>query len=237
MTPKVPANKTKTNNTPSSSLKNAFSQGYSLQLQGLTIELMVLAYNQMYNAGHYKKNTIENQYTAQLVGYMELNRPQFERITRNVWHIEREHQHDPDDVILGNTNPNEAKRIDIVVYSWKPGKSKFRYALEAKRIAENDNDLIEYYITKGLLDRFLNHQKNYSNNDPYGGMIGFVIQGSHSSIVTYLNNEINSHPTIKNEILTPAKPILGFSSIYESTHTGPITGTPLRITHLMMKFY
>ena len=70
-----------------------------------------------------------------------------------------------------------------------------------------DTKLIKFYIKNGLIDRYLNQKKDYAAGQPWGGMIGYILQGSHTTIVDKLNEQIDKQLKRPTEHLHIDRPI------------------------------
>ena len=109
------------------------------------------------------------------------------------------------------------------------------FPFECKRIIEGDMDLIKLYISDGLIDRYLT-TKDYSAKNSWGGMIGYILQGTHTAIVTKLNEQINFLLNRPTEFLERAEPIADFEAIYKSQHKRLNQTNLLVITHIFLAF-
>lgn len=116
------------------------------------------------------------------------------------------------------------------------GKFK-EYIHNPKKLEKND---LKY--DDGGMFRFLSNK--YSQNQKYGGMIGFVKVKDISILKNNLKEEIkilkipnndNDYGQMVNEHFLEEK-ILNFENSFQSNHTR-IDGTPIHLYHLLFHFY
>jgi len=200
------------------------------------LALVVQAYKKMYEEKCYPLKEHEPWFSAILFGYMEELCQEYENITGHPWQVTREYFNDNKQILKGEKDPNAAPRIDIVIACWRLGHKRIRFPFESKKIMENDADLIRLYIKEGLIDRYLNSAKDYSTGRPWGGMIGYILQGSSNTIIEKLNKQIDRQRGITTEYLTLDKPIGDFEAIYKSRHQRSVETDILTITHLFLLF-
>ena len=203
----------------------------------LVLKLILKAYKKMCEERCYPEVRHEVWFSAVLEGYIDRLCPEYERLTRHHWHVMREKPNDDERIRTGQSDPKAAPRIDIVITCWKGlGGQRMKFPFESKRLAENDSDLIRWYIQKGLKDRYLNEAKDYSAGLSWGGMIGYILQGSHYAIVDKLNDQVNKQLSGFAEHLVIDQPIEGFDAIYRSRHQLTSDTDILTIVHLFLPF-
>ena len=212
----------------------ALSDQIRAGLEQRVIELVTIGYNKMCDNGRYHLGWKENKFTAVLKGYIDKQCRTFSRKTGMQWYLDREGYHDNDDVIDGDGDPDKVPRIDIIILTWLDYE-KISFPFECKLIGEDNSTLIRLYIQKGLKDRYLT-AKDYASGDSWGGMIGYVLTGSHKAIVEKLNVQIDKQLEDPNAHLKGHSPINNFDAIYVSSHQHPTTARPLVVTHLLLSF-
>ena len=162
--------------------------------------------------------------------------PEYARLTGQIWDVVREYYHDTEQVRKGQANPRKVPRIDIVISTWMAiGEKKLKFPFECKLLDENKNELIKLYVKEGIIDRYLT-EKDYSSAQPFGGMIGYILQGKHEALVTKLNEQIDHLLNRPTDYLRMQQPIEQFEGIYHSLHQHPKLDGVLVITHLLLSF-
>lgn len=208
-------------------------EGYDYRVIELVIGLVIQGYRSMCEENCYPDVDEEERFSAILTDHIEQYCPVYSSSTRQQWDVRREHPLDDERVRRGQANPRKVPRIDIIIVRWAArGKSKNIYPFECKRLDESDATLIRLYVQEGLQDRYLTKGKNYADQQLWGGMIGYVLRGSHETIVTKLNEQIKVHLGERSQSLQRHSPIGDFGSIYISEHQHPAGIGLLSITHL-----
>lgn len=206
-------------------------------IEARVLILIIKAYKNMCEEKCYPSVKHEIYFSAILKRYIERLCPEYEKVTRYSWDVIREGVHDNEAIQTGQADPNAAPRIDIVIKCWKPlGGQRWRFPFESKNLIEGDNELIKKYIKEGLIDRYLNSSKDYASGKPWGGMIGYILEGSSDVIVNKLNLQIEKQIGNPVEYIALDKPIEGFQNIYKSMHQRSFNSNALIITHLFFDF-
>lgn len=201
------------------------------------LRLVIKAYKKMQLERRSPTVRDEVWFSAVLFGCMDELCPEYEKITGYNWDVKREPVHDSEQVLQGQANPNASPRIDIVVTCWKGlGATRVKFPFENKRLLESDTDLARLYIKEGLIDRYLNKEKDYASGQLWGGMIGYILQGSHVNIIDKLNKQIARQLGNSDECLLLDKPVDDFDLIYKSQHKHPNMDGLLTITHMLLYF-
>ena len=205
-------------------------------IEPLVLALIINAYKRVRDNKVYPLKEHEVWFSTTLVPYMEELCSEYENITGQPWSVTREHVHDDEQMRKGEKNPNAATRIDVVITTWKLGRQKTKFPFECKRISENDTDLVRLYIEEGLIDRYLNKAKDYAVGQSWGGMIGYILQGSLDTIIDKLNKQVKRQRENISEYLILDKPIENFEAIYKSRHQHLDEADVLTITHIFLPF-
>ncbi len=219
------------NENSSTNLEDQISAGLLYRV----LELIILGYRRMSKNGRFNMAWKENKFSAVLTGNIKKDCQQFSKLTHQNWDIKREDYKDDETIIEGEGDPDMAPRIDIVIKTWTADYEEIRFPFECKRIAVNDSGLIRLYVEKGIIDRYLT-EKDYSREQPWGGMIAYILRGSHPAIAVKLNEQIDRQGASSGEHLKLQNPIAQFSAIYNSLHPHPKKPYPLTITHLLLSF-
>lgn len=199
----------------------------------LALRLIIRAYQRMKEKPE-KRN--EEWFSAILKRHIKEICSSYALETGIQWEVIREEPHDDELISMGKRDPRKAGRIDIVVICWPKLGKRAAFPFESKKIAEDDNNLIKLYIEEGLVDRYLNIAKDYASGQSWGGMIGYILQGSHINIVDKLNMQVDKQLGNPAEYLLLDKPIDDFDLIYKSQHKHPSIDAMLTITHILLYF-
>jgi hypothetical protein len=203
----------------------------------LVLKLIIQAYRKICEEKRFPRKRHEEWFSAILKGCIEELCLEYSKATGHHWHVTREDLNDNEQIRMGQVDPRNAPRIDITVICWKGlGGSRTKFPFENKRIIDNDTELIRAYIKDGLIDRYLNQEKDYSAGQPWGGMIGYILQGLHTTIVDKLNKQIDAQCKSPSEYLLIDPPIEGFDAVYKSQHQHPNGTDTLTIKHLFLTF-
>ena len=202
----------------------------------LVLKLIIKAYRKMCEEKRYPAKRDEVWFSVILKSCIEKICREYSMATGHQWTVERENLNDNELIRLGQADPNAAPRIDIVITCWKGFKRRTKFPFESKLISEDNSTLINYYIKKGLIDRYLNQEKDYAAGQLWGGMIGYILQGSHTTIVDKLNKQIDRQIKHPDDHLFIGRPIEGFEAIYKSQHQHPDDIGILKIMHLFLAF-
>ncbi len=200
-----------------------------------TLELVIKGYKTMSEGKNFQVKWKENKFSAVLAASIRSHCRELSKRTHQSWSVIREAYHDDENITNGESDPDTAPRIDIVIQSWDANYEEIRFPFECKRIADDKPNLIRFYIEKGLIDRYLT-KKDYSAGLPWGGMIGYILHGDHSTIALKLNKQIDRQRGLPTEYLTIQKPIAQFKAIYSSSHVHPERSQSLIILHLLLPF-
>ncbi|MGA0559455.1 hypothetical protein ACO2Q8_22545 [Larkinella sp. VNQ87] len=151
------------------------------------IEGILLGYEKMYLEKLYDVNSVEDNLTAHLVRNME----EVGYLTAKDIIVDPQHKLYSKNVFFGTGNPAKSPTIDLKFGKiWARTEHKF-YA-EAKNLSEKNwrktsgkaviaSDSRSYYISDGI-ERYL------SEYYPKGCLIGYVVNGTVSGVVSKLNN-------------------------------------------------
>ncbi len=206
-------------------------------IEPLVLALVINAYKRLRENEVYPLKEHEVRFSAILIPYIEEICSEYEDVTGQVWDVRREDVHDNEQIRKGEKDPNAAPRIDIVVTTWKlRQRPKTRFPFECKRVSENDSELAKLYIQAGIIDRYLNQAKDYAKGQTWGGMIGYIIEGSPIAIIDKLNEQIEKQRASTSEYLVLDKAIENFETIYKSHHQRSAETDILTITHLLFPF-
>lgn len=105
--------------------------------------------------------------------------------------------------------------------------SGLEFILECKRLKNADNQ----YIKEGLY-RFINNE--YSKNETFSGMLGFVIGGQIEVIKQSLYDKCRNENYVQNEFSKSA--YTGWNSTFNSAHTRRDNNTDINLYHLFFEF-
>ena len=200
------------------------------------LELIIKSYNKICEEGIYPSKELEERFSAILKDQIEKYCPVYARLTGQIWDVVREYYHDTEDVRKGQADPRKVPRIDIVISTWLAlGGNKIKFPFECKLLTENKTTLIKLYIKEGIKDRYLT-EKDYSSAQSSGGMIGYILKGTHEAIAIKLNEQIDKLLNRPTDHLQIQQPIEQFEAIYRSLHQRPQLGGTLIITHLLLTF-
>jgi|SRR5579872_1485881 len=203
----------------------------------LVLKLMITAYRKVCEEKRYPIKRHEEWFSAILKGCIEEMCLEYSIATGHHWHVTREDLNDNEQIRMGQADPRNAPRIDITITCWRGlGGNRTKFPFENKRIIDNDTELIKAYIKDGLIDRYLNQQKDYSAGQPWGGMIGYILQGLHTTIADKLNEQIDAQLKSPTERICIDHPIEGFEPVYKSQHQHPDGIGILTIKHLFLTF-
>jgi len=181
------------------------------------LELIVNAYNTAIAGQKYQTGWLENDF-SELLGHY-INESQFSLEKGITCKTENKLMPGTDNQPKGFAD--KLPRIDFV-YSKIWRQQRFYCYMEAKRLKEKDSALKRAYINEGM-DRYIS--KKY----PTGCMLGYLLEGKTNETVKGINSLLKTDKRMA-EILN-FKPIKGFSSYYESNHSG--IGT---LKHLIFDF-
>lgn len=202
-----------------------------------TIELVIRGYWRMCKEDSINIMWDEETFSAVLVGCIDRCCQNFARLTHQVWDVQREYYKDNERILRGEGNPRAVPRIDIVVSNWvRIDAKKRRFPFECKLLDDQNADLIRLYIQNGLIDRFLNEEKDYSAGLPWGGMIGYIRQGNHDTIAAKLNVQIDRQLNSLAGHLNLHKLVADSDAIYKSKHQRPNHTEILTVIHLLLTF-
>lgn len=205
-------------------------------LEYRVLELIIKSYKKICAEGIYPDKEAEERFSAILKDQIENYCPEFSRLTGQNWDVVREYYHDTEQVRRGQADPRKVPRIDIVISTWMAiGERKIKFPFECKLLAENKNELIRLYVKEGIIDRYLT-EKDYSSEQPLGGMIGYILRGKHEAIVTKLNEQMDLLLNRSTDHLRIHSPIAQYEAIYRSLHQHPKLNGVLVITHLLLSF-
>lgn len=219
---------------PAFTFKSSLREGFTDRV----IELIFRGYDKMCKERHLDIDWDEETFSTVLVGCIDICCQNFASLTHQVWHVEREHFKDSEQLRRGEGNPRAVPRIDIVIFNWaRIGTQKRRFPFECKLLDAEDSELIRLYIQKGLIDRYLNQEKDYADGLSWGGMIGYIRQGHHSIVVSKLNKQIDRQLNTTESHLTLYKLITDADAIYKSQHQYPKQTDILTIMHLLLTFH
>ncbi|MDQ2714845.1 MAG: hypothetical protein M3Z08_08065 [Chloroflexota bacterium] len=215
---------------------SSISDDLRTNLESLVLKLIIVAYKKMYAAGRYDTGWKENKFNAVLKGYTKKECRQYSRLTGQLWYVDREYYKDDDEVLFGEGDPDAVPRIDIVIITWVQDEDVI-FPFECKLLSEKSKPSLKKYIERGLIDRYLNQEKDYSLGSNWGGMIGYVLHGKHETIATKLNEQVTAQLNCTTAHLEMHQPIDGFDAIYKSQHQRPNKANLLTITHLLLTFF
>ncbi len=224
---------------PISSIRNQLGRIQDKLREGrehLVLKLVIKAYRKMCEEQRYPLKRDEEWFSAVLENCIEDCCQEYSKETGHLWDVAREYYNDNEQIRMGRANPRRVPRIDILISYWKGiGERKQKFPFECKRIADNDTELIKLYVQEGLIDRYLT-RKDYAAGQAWGGMIGYILQGLHDTIVFKLNQQVELQLCNSADYLVIAEPIADFEAIYKSQHQRPNHPDPLTITHLFLPF-
>lgn len=216
-----------------STFKSSFREGF----EDRAVELVIRGYRRMCKDSLFNIMWDEETFSAVLVGCIDKYCQKFARLTHQVWHVQREYYKDNEQILRGEGNPRSVPRIDIVVFNWaRIGAKNRRFPFECKLLDDQDADLIRLYIQEGLINRYLNEEKDYSAGLPWGGMIGYIRQGNHDILAAKLNNQIDRQLNSLAGHLSIHKLVADFEAIYRSQHQRSNQTDILTIIHLLLAF-
>lgn len=188
-----------------------------------------------------KEDLYENLYLRAIVdSYLRIDKsPALENEIRDrfVWDLERENRLTK--LYIQNyilqldferqhfVSKSEKKRTDIVF-----SLAGFdRFVIECKRLFEEPSKNMEY-ISEGL-NRFVDLQ--YSGNESYAGMIGFVVSGNILTITNNLNNQVKNHFFVKAQNKLLLRKCTNWKHSFQSRHNRT-NRTEIHIYHLFFNF-
>ncbi|MCF7859560.1 MAG: hypothetical protein K9N07_09620 [Candidatus Cloacimonetes bacterium] len=175
------------------------------------IYIMIDGYRLMKAANQYSLDWEEEQFTAQLINFIE-RCPS----TKN-WkiHIKPEIRIYTEEIISGEKLPKQASQIDMQMLSWQSDYEEI-YHVEAKNLCENDwtknngskvssSYQLNRYVNKGVLHLMSGY---YPSS---GCMCGYILEGNTEKIIQKLNS------ILKKKLLNSLKissPVNNHSTIY-----------------------
>ena len=201
----------------------------------LTIE----AYQAMRRAGIAKRDWEENTFTVCL-GDDYLRDLAYDN-EYSIYITIRDKIHTPQ-MKQGKQPTIEAKEMDLSLYgSWERDYIKKRFVWEAKRIGDKRVDkrytkLYSEYVHEAIY-RFINRE--YASGLDDAGVLGYVLAGQVSNIVTDINSTMGrvrkNKPLSRSNHLAHSAPINGFQDKYHSHHTRT-DKTIINLYHLFLTF-
>jgi hypothetical protein len=175
----------------------------------------------------------ENRLSAVIVGFLEEICDEEQSPT---WRPIRESVVDPPlaELLSGKGNPDKAKRIDILFWSFGM-RCRVGFAVEAKLLSDqplksrSPAALTQAYVENGMA-RFV--QGRYGRGSPTGSMLGYIVSGSAAHHATQIAEQIQtSRFPCKVEFAAAHQACC--SSHYESSH--PRSGrTAIVLHHLLL---
>lgn len=205
-------------------------------IEQVSIELLIDAFKTIKVDKKYDLDWDEEQFSAYLISYMNKK-----NLTRDFnLHINIEKKLlDEDRLPINKNNPKYLPRIDISIASWLfKENEKLQYYFEAKNLCENNwtKKSGAKVTAKYYLDRYISTGvENFRTGRYYNGaIIGYVLEGDITNIITKLNSELlTDKNTIQSiQILSFLK---SFNDIYNSIHKTP-KSIDCEIKHIFLKF-
>lgn len=148
-----------------------------------------------------------------------------------------------DQMKTGEVTPRKAKVIDMQLFGNWRDYHKIHFVWECKKVTDKrvdkgDASLIGEYVTNGMF-RFLDAK--YAAEVPDAGMLGYVLAGDVSNIVSDINTSMCS-PQRKRRLapsdnLSPTSSIGSFTDVYLSHHKRLTNGSPIHLRHLFLTFH
>lgn len=175
----------------------------------------------------------ENRFSAVLVRFLEQI---CDEETLPSWRPIRESVVDGslEDLIGGASNPDSAKRIDILMWGFGM-RCAVGFAVEAKLLSDQKlrsripADLTKAYVERGMA-RFV--KGDYGRGAPEGAMLGYMLSGSATHHATQISSQIAASKLPCTKTVTTAASAC-CPSHFESAH--PRTGEgPIRLHHLLL---
>ena len=194
--------------------------------------IMTEAFKQMKREKRYDLTWKETCFSACLVGYMQKIRHEKDIRLR----IDPESHLYRKEMLNCTEDPDTAPRIDIKISGgWV--REDVYYGIEGKVLVENNwrtrdaSYLRRRYIATGI-DNFVNGR--YSDKMDIGCMVGYVVQGSASEIVSKINNLLIRDGRNKENIMLHA--IDGCSNCYLSKHIRTTDYKEIELRHIFSTF-
>jgi len=130
-------------------------------------------------------------------------------------------------------NVKTARRFDIFFENWDV-KNRMNYGVEAKILIENNSKkrtavkLVEKYVSEAGMGKYINGI--YKGR---GCMLGYVLEGNVSSIISKINSEICAVFDNSQCLSKVSDPQLTYSDVYRSEHKAKLS---YPLFHLMLDF-
>ncbi len=141
----------------------------------------------------------------------------------------------------GQISPKEAPQIDIKVIMPRWDYNEVYFAWECKLVGDKRSNreyarLISEYVTEGIF-RFIDGK--YSSEVDDAGMLGYVLEGDVSNIVSDINESMLSSKRRRqlaaSDHLIPDTP-LNINDTYRSQHHRKKDSSKIRLKHLFLTF-
>ncbi|MBR3713336.1 MAG: hypothetical protein IKM98_09100 [Bacteroidales bacterium] len=168
------------------------------------IMILVSAYYTSILKHDYRIDWMENDFTSMLDKYIQCNPQRVRwRISCNI----EEHLHS--DIIQNIKGfANKESRIDMRMSSFCK-KMEYFFYVEAKRLKENDSDLLKRYIDTGI-----NHY--ITQKYPHGILLGYLVKGGIDTTIQKINDILNNSNRSSEILVRMPNPI--HNQYFESTH-------------------
>ena len=206
-------------------MNKLIKQQVRLEIERLRLECMnmfVTAYKLSYRENNYTDKWDEDDYTANLIYYLEDLRKE------NQWFIAPQKPHYSDSHYWGKIKAKHAPRPDLYFEKYLSFSSKksFNFTIEAKIIKNDDSYLKGRYIDTGI-DNFI------SDRYPEGCIAVYVIKGCEDDCKDAINTLLSKRNR-NTEKLSKQLFLENFEFSYTSTHEKG--GNYVELKHLFLNF-
>ena len=202
---------------------DALAREIAVEIETTILQLVVDGFER-WRAGEFRRfGDHEDHYTVRLYQCMrEISRERNLALTPIYRFVE------PSEGMLdGDEDPTRAGCIDMVV-SWNSFIDDAYLSIECKRLAPND--LARLYVVCGI-DRFV--RGFYGAKAQIGAMVGYVVSGTASAVLSRVNYQVERAPSMgKEHLLVSAGPIGCLETVFSSNHRRSSPYRSIRLTHL-----
>lgn len=125
--------------------------------------------------------------------------------------------------------------IDVKV-SYNQWRKTDYFAIECKKVSATQQTLAKAYVDNGVV-RFVSEK--YSSAHPWGGMIGYLIDGDEMPCALLLERTLASHNTTATNTRRPWARETRFSNYphcYSSDHQQQTCGKIITLLHILLAF-
>lgn len=138
-----------------------------------------------------------------------------------------------EDIIEGRISTKKAKKYDLILENWN-NKNKIKFGVEAKLLVETRHKnkrgtlLVKEYVSEAGMGKYIS--RIYKRK---GIMVGYILEGSISAIITNINTEVTNVYSDKHT-LKKVNNLFYPEETYLSIHV--LSDEDLLLYHLMLDF-